>query len=65
MLGEHNCLILTSLFVPKLRYSAQARKYKPLLHLQNHSSVTILKRFVYTCRWQMNIIAEFLHPSMI
>ena len=30
---------------------------------QNHSSVTILKHFVY--RWQMNITAEFKPPSMI
>ena len=30
---------------------------------QNHSSVTILKYFVY--RWHMNITAEFELPSMI
>ena len=30
---------------------------------QNHSSVSILKHFVY--RWQMNITAEFELPSMI
>ena len=30
---------------------------------QNHSSVTILKHFVY--RWQINISAEFELPSMI
>ena len=30
---------------------------------QNHSSVTILKHFVY--RWQMNNTVEFDLPSMI
>ena len=33
MLEEHNCLIVTSYPVPKLRYNPQAQKrYKPLLH---------------------------------
>ena len=29
---EHNCLILTSLHIPNLRYSTHAKKCKPLLH---------------------------------
>ena len=32
LLEEQNCLISTSYQVPKLRHSAYARKYKPLLH---------------------------------
>ena len=32
MVEEHNCLKLPSYPVPKLRYSANVRKYKPLLH---------------------------------
>ena len=32
MLEEHNYLIITSSQVPKLRYSAHARKYKPVFY---------------------------------
>ena len=29
---EHNCIILTSMHDPKLRYGASAKKCKPFLH---------------------------------
>ena len=32
MSEEHNRLILTSYHVPKLRYRAHSRKYKPVIH---------------------------------
>ena len=48
MLEKHNFLILSSYHVPKLRYSAHARKLKPFYTVQNQSDcVTILKHSVY------------------
>ena len=62
-LEEHNCYILTSLHVQKMRYSAHARKYKPLLYCTDLFKRNKLKYFVN--RWQMNITAEFKLPSII
>ena len=47
MLEEHNCLLLTLQHVPKLRYRAYAQKYNLSYIALNHSSVTILKHFVF------------------
>ena len=63
MLEEHNFLILTSLHVPKLRYSAHAQNINLSYIAKNHSSVTILKYSVY--RWHMNTTAEFQLHNMI
>ena len=51
MLEEHNYLILHP-YVLKLKYIASMRENISLSNTaQNHSSVTILKHFVY--RWQL------------
>ena len=45
MLEEQNCVILTSKPIPKLRYKAHARKYKPFLHVTEslkHDSIEII-----------------------
>ena len=56
MLGKHICLILKS--------KAESRNIAPMLEnnnlsyiAENHSSVTLLKHFVY--RWHTYITAEF------
>ena len=58
MTEEHNCFILASKSVPKLRYRDHAPKFKPLLHCTESLNVTILKYLVY--REKMNINAEFI-----
>ena len=45
MLEEHNSSVLTSEPVPKLRYSAHARKYKPLLHCIESSKSDNIEMF--------------------
>ena len=50
------CLILASLYIPKLKYWPHAQNNN-LCTVKNHSSVMILKRFVH--RWQLNINAKF------
>ena len=64
MLDEHNCLILTSLHVPKLKNITPMLENNNLSYTsENHSSVTVLKHFVH--RWQMNITTEFQLPILI
>ena len=48
---EQTCLITTSYHVPKLRYSIQARKYKPLLHCTESFKRKDIKTF---CLWMAN-----------
>ena len=42
---EQTCLITTSYHVPKLRYSTQARKYKPLLQCTGSLKPNDIKTF--------------------
>ena len=56
-LEEHKSLILTSFYVPKLKYRTHAQKNNHYYTSDNHLSITILKHLVY--RWQMNLTAKF------
>ena len=45
MSEEHNCLILTSYQVPKLRYRSYNKIYKPLLHCTESLKCDDIKSF--------------------
>ena len=63
MLEEYYSLILISQYVPELNIAPKLEYNNLSCSAQNHSSVTILKHFVY--KWEMNISAEFEFPSII